>query len=186
MSRIATIMRAAAVIVGIAFTPLSTARADAFDGLQTAAERDLADARGGYITAGGVTFDLGAVITTWRNGALALQTVLNWSPTGVTTAHSTGGPVGGDLLATGLPALSSSGGIAITDPNGATTVLHMTGDGQFINTLVTSESNQVFAQDIAVTITLPGFDAVQTSLLSDRMGIRLNNELGDLLSTIGR
>ena len=185
MSRAMQVLRAAAVAVAMMAAPVSVAHADAFENVETVAESDMADARGGFITAGGVTFDLGAVITTWRNGALALQTVLNWSPTGVTTAHSTGAPVG-DLVATGLPALTASGGVAITDPNGATTVLHMTGDGQFINTVITSQSNQVIAQDIALTITLPGFDSVQAGFLSDKMGIRLNNELGDVLSTIGR
>lgn len=178
------LLRIAACAAFLALSPLA-AHADPFADEVAADESTLAEARGGFITAGGLTFDLGAVITTWRNGALALQTVLNWSPTGVTTAHSTGTPVAGDILAPGLPALTASGGVAITDPDGATTILHLTGDGQFINTVITSQSEQTIHQDIALTITLPGFEAVQTSLMSDKMGLRLNAELGALLSTIG-
>ena len=185
MSRRTSLLRAAAVFALVTIAPLSVAHADPFEDCEIAEDAELADARGGFVTAGGVTFDLGAVISTWRNGALALQTVLNWSPTGVTTAHSTGAPAPGDVITAGLPALTANGGVAITDPDGATTVLHMTGDGQFLNTVITAQSNQVIAQDIAVTITLPGFDAMQSGFMSEKMGIRLNNELGDLLSTIG-
>lgn len=106
----AGLVRMAVVAAALAVAPLSAAHADPFADEVAAEESAPAEARGGFITAGGLTFDLGAVITTWRNGALALQTVLNWSPTGVTTAHSTGAPIPSDLIAAGLPALTASGG----------------------------------------------------------------------------
>lgn len=75
---------------------------------------------------------------------------------------------------------------AITDPDGATTILQLTDDGHFINTVITTQSDQTIRQDTALTITLPGFDAVQTGFIGDKMGIWLNKELGDVVSTLGR
>jgi hypothetical protein len=182
VSRRIRFLRAAVVAATVTLAPMAAAHADPFADVAVADDAELADARGAFITAGGVTFDLGAVISTWRNGALALQTVLNWTPTGVTIAHSTGAPAPSDVIVPGMPALTANGGVAITDPGGATTVLHMTGDGQFINSVITSQSDQLIRQDIALAITLPGFDALQAGFMTDKIGIRLNMELNDLLA----
>jgi hypothetical protein len=180
MSARGHISRALFATVALLATPVATAHADAFDDVEIAADAELADARGGYITAGGVAFDLGAVITTWRNGALALQTVLNWTPQGPVATHVTGAPNATDL-SLAQPVLTAGGGVALVDPSGRTMILHMGGDGAIMNGIVTAESNQTFVQDIAVTITLPGFDAMQAGFQNDLMGIRLGADLGALL-----
>lgn len=161
--------------------PMGVAHADAFEDCIVADDAELAAARGGYITAGGVKFDLGAVITTWRNGAVALQTMLTWTPSGATATHVVGAPNANDIAA-GQPVPSAGGGIALIDPKGATTIIHMGAGGPISNAIITADSNQTFAQDIAVTITLPGFDALQSGIQNDLMGIRLGADLGDLLS----
>jgi hypothetical protein len=170
-----TLVRAGLAAAMLAFAPL--AHADPFADCVVAEDSALADARGGFITAGGVTFDLGAVITTWQNGAIALQTMLNWTPQGPVTSHVAGAAE----LTARQPVLTANGGVALVDPNGATTILHMGGAGPITNSIITADSNQTFAQNISVTITLPGFDAMQAGFQSDKMGIRLSEDLSALL-----
>jgi hypothetical protein len=69
---------------------------------------DLANMRGGFFTAAGAQFDFGASIRTMVNGQLALQTSLQWTPTGVTTQQLAGlgssiqSQVAGDLAKAGI------------------------------------------------------------------------------------
>ncbi|HEY4078778.1 MAG TPA: SPOR domain-containing protein [Rhizomicrobium sp.] len=69
---------------------------------------DLADMRGGFFTAAGAQFDFGASIRTMVNGQLALQTNLQWTPTGVATQQLAGlgssiqAQVAGDLAKAGI------------------------------------------------------------------------------------
>jgi hypothetical protein len=51
---------------------------------------ELSDMRGGFFTAAGAQFDFGASIQTMVNGQLALQTNLNWTPSGPAIQQLTG------------------------------------------------------------------------------------------------
>lgn len=181
MSRRFNALRCGVAAALLTLAPLGAAHADAFDDCEVAEDAALADARGGYITAGGVAFDLGAVITTWRNGAVALQTMLTWTPQGLAATHVTGAPNTSDL-ANAQPVLTGTGGVALVDPNGQTTILHMGSNGSIVNGIITSESNQTIAQQVDITITLPGFDAMQAGFQNDKMGIRLSDDLSSLLN----
>jgi hypothetical protein len=179
--RLRDMVRAGLFAAAFALAPIGAAHADAFDDCEIAEDAALSQARGGFITAGGVTFDFGAVITTWQNGAVALQTMLSWTPQGPVATHVVGAPNMSDINAA-QPVLTASGGVALVDPNGQTTILHMGAGGSIANGIITADSNQTFAQEIAVTITLPGFDAMQAGFQSDKMGIRLGADLSALLN----
>jgi hypothetical protein len=180
-------LRAMLLAGAVLCTPLSVAHADPFEDCAVADDAELAAARGGYITADGVTFDLGAIISTYQNGDLALQTQLTWTPNGAMTSHTAGDSYAGAAQAA-LAAASAlgSGGVAVTDPGGGTQIVHGV-DGQSLrNLIVTSASDTAFSQDIQVTITLPGFEAMQGSLALDKLGIALGSDINLLLSAAGR
>lgn len=186
MNRAGHMLRGGVAAAVLLLAPLGAAHADAFDDCDVAEDEALAEARGGYITAGGIAFDLGAVITTWRNGAVALQTMLTWTPQGLAATHVTGAPNTSDL-ANAQPVLTGTGGVALVDPNGQTTILHMGANGSIVNGVITAESNQTFTQQVDITITLPGFDAMQAGFQNDKMGIRLSDDLSALLNAgLGR
>lgn len=181
-----TAFRAALLAGACIFAPLESARADAFDDVDCVGEQELADARGGYITADGVSFDLGALISTYQNGELALQTQLTWTPSGAVASHVVGDPyASGAQAAQAAAAALTNGGVVVADASGNTQIYQGAGNS-LRNLVVTSASNTDFLQDIQVTITLPGFEAMQGGFALDQIGIRLGAEVGDLLASAAR
>lgn len=177
-------LRAGLLAAAFAFAPL-TAHADAFDGLEVAGDAELADARGGFITAQGVTFDLGAVISTYENGELALMTQLTWTPSGAMTTHTASNAYAA-AQAAAAAADAIGAGLAVSDPTGATRIVHGVDGASLRNLVVTSASGRDFVQDIQVTITLPGFEAMQGAYALDRFNLQLGAEINALLAAAGR
>lgn len=179
-------LRVALLAGACLLAPVANARADAFDGVEVAGDEELGDARGGYLTADGITFDLGAIISTYQDGQLALQTQLTWTPTGAVATHVVGDQYqsAADAALQAAAALSA-GGYAVSDPSGATQIVQGLGANSLQNLVVTSASNQNLAQDIQVTVTLPGFEAMQDGFALDRLGIRIGGEISDLLASAG-
>ena len=106
---------------------------------------ELAEMRAGFFTAAGAKFDFGASVQTLVNGALALQTNLQWTPSGPVTTQQLQGlgasisaqvasdlakagittpvtptpasnAIAADLPATGAPASPAAAGTDITAP----------------------------------------------------------------------
>lgn len=107
---------------------------------------ELARVRGGYLSAGGLVFDFGAVVRTYVDGGLVMETTLNWTPQGA-------------------QALSGSVAPSVTDlAGGGTTVLHALGPSQLANVVLNTASNRDIRQDTDITLTLPGFASTQRDL----------------------
>ena len=182
-----TFLRAALLAGACLLAPIANARADAFDDIDVATDADLADARGGFLTADGITFDLGAIISTYQDGQLALQTQLTWTPVGAVATHI----VGEQYQTTADAALQAAaalagGGFAVSDASGATRIFQGTDANSLRNLAVTSASNVTLSQDIQVTVTLPGFEAMQNGFALDQLGIRIGADIGELLAAAGR
>lgn len=178
--------RLALLAAAFAGAPLTNAHADIFDDVAVASDAELADARGGFVTADGVSFDLGAVIRTYQNGELALMSQLTWTPQGAITTHSTADPYSGAAQAAQAAADHlAQGGVSVTDATGSTAILHDLAGANLRSLVVTTASDTRFLQDIQVTITLPGFESMQAGLAFDRLGLRLGAELNALLGAAG-
>jgi hypothetical protein len=180
----------AALLIGTAlWTSLSgPAHADMFEGLDTVAEAELEDARGGFLSAGGVSFNFGAVVKTFADGQLALSTQLNWTDQGPMAAHSVTEAYAGPNQAAALAALalgSIDGGQAVVINNGQTAIIHRIDSGTVQNLILNAAADQVFAQTIDITLTLPGFDATQQQIGLDLLGLRLNSEINAALADYG-
>jgi hypothetical protein len=81
-------------------------------GLKPEPDSALAELRGGFVTAGGVTFDIGITTSTYINGQLALRTSIATGPTAPTGPT---GPTGPTAPTNGPP--SGSPGTAVTISN---------------------------------------------------------------------
>ncbi|WP_114817320.1 hypothetical protein [Brevundimonas bullata] len=147
-------------------------------------DAELADMRGGYLTAGGVVFDFGAIVRTYVDGALALETRLTWTPTGPITEQVTGDLPGwttlipgqfGGLDLTGLPA--GANGLVLTDENGSTALVHNVLNGQLQNMVLNAANGRDIRQDMQVMLTLPNFEAMQRDYSLDRLGAQIGQDL---------
>jgi hypothetical protein len=165
-------MRALLMIsAAAAMVSASPAKADEPSARPAAVVQDaeLDKLRGGFITVTGLTLHFGAVVRSYVNDQLALQTDLTVNGAGAQLSQTAGrgyGPVAPETLS----ALSAAGinlagvrgaqAVAVT-PDGATAFVHNFSQGALSNLLVNTGSDKSFRQETDVTLTLPGFEAVQ-------------------------
>lgn len=175
--------------VGVCATALLVAspalsQSSPFDTLAPMSDEELSDMRGGFMTAGGVVFDFGAVVRTYVSGELALETRLTWTPTGPVTEQVTGslpgwtpltpGQVGG-LDLTGLAPGSS--GLVLTDANGTTALVHSVMNGHLQNLVLNAADNRDIRQDMQVTLALPNFDTMRQDFALARLGSQIAQDM---------
>jgi hypothetical protein len=157
------------------------------EGIEVIDETEMQDLRGGVRIAG-VDIEFGAIITTALNGVPVLTTQLTWTDAGA-VVEQTMADVGEslsemspeELEALGLNGLEGAGGVVIDDEDGLTALVHNVADGALQNIIVNTATGRDVTQDIDVTLTLPGFDFIQSSLILERFGMRLEDDLRGVL-----
>lgn len=177
-----TILLASATIAALS-SPVSAAEAEWGMDIEVMADEEMSDLRGGFEVAG-VSFDFGAIITSTLNGAPVLTTQLTWTDAGA-IVERTMSNVGQNLEdmtpeareALGLNGLEGGGGVVIQDEQGVTAFVHNVTESSLQNIIVNSATGRDLGQDIDVTLTLPGFEAIQGSLLLERFGLRIDEDL---------
>jgi hypothetical protein len=164
--------------------------ATSFDGeaaLETTAivsDAELADQRGGF-TLAGMEIRLGAEMRTYLNGDLALMTVVNWGPDGITSSQTASDA----LSAAGLDALQAgfagSGSFALKMgdtpvylANNGQTALLQRADSAIQNVLINTASNISVTQQTEATLDLSGYQGFQTDILSSRLSDALGSSIG--------
>lgn len=140
---------------------------------EVVSDEELADYRGGYLVAEDLAFEFGAVMRTFENGALSLQTQLVWTPEGPLLQH---------VVGDGVAPLSAAelGAVGLNDSfrtAGGSIVMHDLSRGQFMNLLINTQSGRDFRQDVDITLTLPGFGEAQGDMGRQLAGLRLAEEL---------
>lgn len=125
-------------------------------------DEELDRLRGGYVVAGGLTLDFGAVTRTLVDGRLALQTEVTWTAQGAQVVRT-----GGEAAPVALPA-GGAGEVAFTTADGLSSVIQRVGPDGLANVVLNTASGRDIRQSTDVTLTLPGFQAVQ-GRLSDAM-----------------
>lgn len=138
---------------------------------------EMDNARGGILVAGGVAFEFGAVVNTYEDGVLRLQTQLTATPNGP-LIQQTAGQSASQLTNQMLSALAgpSAGRSAVVTDSGAV-ILQQVSPGQITNLIVNSGSDHSFRQDTDVTLTLPGFAGTQADIARQLTGMRLSDDL---------
>ena len=152
---------------------------------------DLEAHRGGFAF-GNLNFNFGATVTTLVNGVPALVTTLTWTDVGA-FVEQTVGQVGQNISdmtpeqldALGLTGLNGLGGVVIEDEAGVTALVHNITDGSLQNIIINNATGRDLAQQIDVTLTLPGFELIQNALTTEIFGMRINDDLNTFLTAPG-
>jgi hypothetical protein len=156
---------------------------------QTAADavsdQTLDTLRGGFQVEG-FSIGFGADIRSFVDGELVLQSRLTVNPDQSSATFSSG-----DVLsAQALSDLTGKAGLGGTTFGASTadgvTVFHNLGGGQLSNVLINTSDNRDFRQDLAITLTLPGFEGVQAGMNAARLGQDLAAESSQFAGLAGR
>jgi hypothetical protein len=150
--------------------------------LEPMSDSDLDTVRGGFLTADGFTFSFGAVVSTYVNGNLALQTTLNLTSAGPAVTQTAGAIAGAlplsDAAAAGINLGSISGqGVLAPGNGGYTAIIQNLTQNQILSLIVNSASNQTILQNTAITLTIPNLAALKASATNAQVSFGLQNAL---------
>lgn len=180
------------LLMGGALLALSTP-AYAADGawgndIEIIPDTEMKDLRGGIGIPGMPNINFAIVITTLMNGTPVVTTNLTVDETGAMLQQTVGNigeniaDLSDDALGQlGLAGLRNAVGVIINDDAGVTALVHNITDGSLQNIIVNRADGRDLAQNIDVTLDMPGFDAVQRSFLDERFGIHITDELAPYL-----
>jgi hypothetical protein len=153
-------------------------------------ESEMADMRGGFVVAAGVTLDFGAVVRTYVDGRLALESRLTWTETGAVTTRALGDVPGVTDLAASLDqalaggldlrALQNGEGILLSDAQGTTAVVQNL-QGGVQNLIVNGADGRDLRQEIEITLTLPNLETMQRDYSVDRLGAAIGQDINATL-----
>ncbi|MBN9319890.1 MAG: hypothetical protein BGN86_10515 [Caulobacterales bacterium 68-7] len=154
---------------------LATIPAVASAEVETVSEAALDDMRGGF-NLNGLNIGFGVDLRSFVDGALVMESRLTMDPqqAGATVQNVASQMLTPQALAdigarvnAGLSGAGMSFGAATPD---GITVLHHLGDGQLSNVLINTADNRDLRQEIAITLTLPGFGDTQAGMEAARLG----------------
>jgi hypothetical protein len=182
-------MKTAAIFLVLSICLASAAWAEPegdYAGAQVMTADELDGMRGGLRTPSGVEFGFGAVVSTYVDGSLALQTRLTWTDTGPMETLQAGmlTPDLAAKAAAGGVVLSGGGqlqGVVIPGDGGVTAVTHdITGD-HIAQLVINNANNRDIRQSTDITLSLPGLAQLQQSAASQTMDMRLQAAVGAAL-----
>ena len=163
------------------------AEGDDLAGLEVISSEELAQHRGGFAWKG-VQIGLGAEISTYLNGQLALQTTISWTETGAQTTQFVSGALTPADAAQLQAGILTSGGISMRVGNsdvflangGQTAIIHQT-DGAIQNILVNTASDVEVTQMVDAALDLGNFGQFQQSLINTRIGEAAGDMVGQAI-----
>lgn len=185
------VLAAALGLAALTMTPVPAAAQQA----SVIPDDELSELRGGYLVAGGVIFHFGAVVRTYVDGQLALESRLTWTETGPVAGQTLGNlpgavDLGGALdeaLAAGLDisALQGGQGILLSDANGATALVQNI-QGGVQNLIINNADGRDLRQEVEINLTLPNLETLQRGYAVDRLGSAISQDINRaLLSSLG-
>jgi hypothetical protein len=153
------------------------------DDIEVMDDAEMDDLRGGF-NVGGIEIGFGAVVTSTLNGVPVITTNLTVTDAGAivdqtlsTVGQNLSSLTPEQLEAHGLSALEGMNGVVVESEDGITAFVHNVTDGTLQNILVNTATGQDIDQNIDVTLTLPGFDYIQSQLTLERFGIQISDDL---------
>lgn len=177
-----------AIAAALLWTP-ARAGDEAFDGAPLVlGEDELASVRGGLAIPLGLDIDFGAVVRTYVDGALALESKLNWTKGGPQTEVST--PAEARLIdnaaAAGLSAPAGDWtGVVVPGDGGETMVLQDVTADRIANLVVNTANNREVRQDITVDLGIADLEQMQADFAGQQLQLRLQDAIGSALRDAG-
>jgi len=177
MTRIA---RMFAPLIGVT-TPLAGFPANSMEQLS---DGELDHVRGGYVSAGGFTFDFGALLQTFVDGRLALESSLSLTSAGTTTSviiadRSDAEPLdAASVSASGVDLAGTHGrGVAIEGIGGVTTLIQDLSQNAIRNLVINTAQDRNILQNTSITITMPNLIELQQGIAAEQIGTGLRSAL---------
>lgn len=163
---------------------------------QPIAEDELGEMRGGFITAGGIEIGLGAVVRTLVDGQLALESTISWTDAGpVVTRALAGDTTAADAAdlheaavndGLDLQAIAGEKDVFLVG-GGGTALVHHIDSRSLLNLVLNVESNLDIRQETELTLTLPGFEAMQQDIIGNLTGLQVGRDMDTAgLGALGR
>lgn len=159
----------------------SASVAEGFSGGQAMSFEELDEVRGGMITPTGLEIGFGAVVRTFVDGSLALQTRLTWTESGpvetveygmtmpdITTAAAAGG-----VFLNG-PALE---GVVVNGDGGVTAISHSITGEHITHLVINNANNREIRQSTDITVDIPGLAQLQQDIAFQVMDLRLQDSI---------
>ena len=174
----------AAAITLCAVTPAVEAQAlEDFAGAVVLSLEQLDEVRAGLQLPGGTEFGFGAVMSTFVDGSLALQTRLTWTDMGPVETVEAG------MLTPDLMAVAAAGGIwlqgrpavqglVVGGDGGVTAVVHSVSGEHLGHLVLNNANNRDIRQSTDITLDIPGFAQLQHDIAAQNVDLRLQTALG--------
>lgn len=162
--------------------PTAAAGQDAFSPTHALAAEELDRNRGGFIVVDGMTIGFGAVVRTFVDGELALQTTLTLGPNGAEVTRTLG-TAAAMTDPSEIARVMSSFGLNVrpdqvfVSPDGATAAVHRVDAAQLANLLLNTGDGRTVRQEMDITVALPGFEAQQAGIRAATTAARLNDDV---------
>jgi hypothetical protein len=147
---------------------------------QTLSDAELESIRGGYIGINGMSFSLGAVMKSYVDGSVALESTMTMDATGLATTQQLG-PAAQPLTAQAAASIALPvvpGAAIVPGDGGVTAFLHTLGSDQITNMVVNTASGRLIQQTTDVTVTIPNLTALQQQLALAGFATRLHDMVG--------
>lgn len=185
MNRALKIALLACATMAASILPARASDESGWGDIETLADEEMDNLRGGFeIPGAGISLNLGAVVTTMMNGQPVLTTNITWTDGGAVVEQAIA-DVGQSLAELtpeqrselGLDGLTNGDGLVISDEAGVTALVHNVTEGALQNIIVNSATGRDISQNVDVTLTLPGFEAIQRSLIRDYFGIHIAHDM---------
>ncbi len=135
--------------------------------------------RGGFETPTGVNFSFGAVVDTYVDGKLALQTQLTLTPQGAqqTTTGTISSGLAAEAARAGIQLNANAQGAFIPGTNGGTVVLNSANGNQIVNTVLNTADNRNISQTTTVNIGITNLAQYQAQANVAQLALQLQNSV---------
>lgn len=142
-------------------------------------DAELDQIHAGFKDSSGLSVSLGAVMKSYVDGNLVLQSTMTVNASGITTTQLLGANAQPLTPAdsASLPALAQAGAM-IAGAGGSTSFVHSLSDAGLMNTVVNTANGRNIVQSTAVTVAIPDLQLLEQQALLGGFATRLHDVLG--------
>lgn len=155
--------------------------ADDFTAGQVMDRGELEEVRGGILTPTGLEIGFGAVVRTFVDGSLVLQTRLTWSDTGPVETIEYGSPLPDISAAAAAGGVKIEGpalpGLVINGDGGVTAIAHSIGADHIGNLVINNANNRDIRQSTDITLQIPALAQMQADVAMQALDLRLQDAM---------
>lgn len=147
-------------------------------------EFELKDQVGGLRTPSGIEFGFGAVVNTYVDGKLELQSQLTFTDHGAIKTDTAGMP--GNGAGSGITVTGGLPGIFLPADSGGTVVLHDLGDGRIGSVVLNTADNRDIRQETILNLNIPDLQNFQKDVAGQVFSANLQDAVQRALVNAGQ